>query len=118
MTKQRAIIVGIDQTVSDSTDVIKKYLTPDKKDLDVQYLDDKDNNYGDKEEVNDNSYSVTQPKYYKAGKRDLIAFAKEHALDFLQFYALRYIVRHKGKNGKEDLLKAQEVIKRMLEDYD
>lgn len=56
-----------------------------------------------------------QPGYYHKGKVDTIKFCLENNLNFLQGNVVKYIVRYKEKNGLEDLNKAMEYLKRLIE---
>ena len=56
-----------------------------------------------------------QPGYYHKGKVDTIKFCLENDLDFLQGNIVKYVVRYKEKNGLEDLNKAMEYLKRLIE---
>lgn len=67
--------------------------------------DDSMNNYTDK----------TKPKYYGTGF-DVIDFCQKNNLDFMQGNVIKYVTRYKGKNGKEDLLKAKEYIDRIIKE--
>ena len=65
------------------------------------------NNYTDK----------TKPSYY--GKDfDVIDFCQKNNLDFMQGNVIKYVTRYKEKNGKEDLLKAIEYIKRIIKEME
>lgn len=64
------------------------------------------------EEIKDN----IKPNYYHKGNIDTIKFCIENKLDFLQGSIVKYVVRYKEKNGLEDLNKAMEFLKRLIED--
>lgn len=55
------------------------------------------------------------PKYYHRGSVDTIQFCLENNLNFLQGNIIKYVVRYKEKNGLEDLKKAQEYLRRLIE---
>lgn len=55
-----------------------------------------------------------KPKHYSSKGADVITFCQDNNLDFMQGNVIKYIVRYKDKNGKEDLLKAKEYINRMI----
>lgn len=40
-----------------------------------------------------------------------------YKLDFYSGNVLKYLLRHKHKNGKEDLMKARHYLDKMIEDY-
>ena len=56
-----------------------------------------------------------KPRYYHKGQIDTIKFCLENDLDFLQGNVVKYVVRYKEKNGIEDLNKAMEYLKRLIE---
>ena len=56
-----------------------------------------------------------KPGYYHKGKVDTIKFCLENDLDFLRGNIVKYVVRYKEKNGLEDLNKAMEYLKRLIE---
>lgn len=59
------------------------------------------------------------PQHYKADKGlDTIAFCLANDLGFSEGNVVKYVVRHKQKNGVEDLLKAQEYLKRLIQSYE
>jgi len=55
------------------------------------------------------------PKHYQSDKFQLIDVIDSFGLDFYQGTILQYIVRHKGKNGVEDLKKARWYLDRYIE---
>ena len=55
--------------------------------------------------------------HYKKHNIQPIEFIVSNGLDFLQGSAIKYIVRHRDKGGKEDLLKAIHYCQLMLEYY-
>ena len=57
----------------------------------------------------------TKPTYYGTGL-DVIDFCQKNNLDFMQGNVIKYVTRYKGKNGKEDLLKAKEYIDRIIKE--
>ena len=57
----------------------------------------------------------TKPTYYGTGF-DVIDFCQKNNLDFMQGNVIKYVTRYKGKNGKEDLLKAKEYIDRIIKE--
>lgn len=63
------------------------------------------------EEIKDN----IKPNYYHKGNIDTIKFCMENNLDFMQGNIVKYVVRYKEKNGLEDLNKAMEYLKRLIE---
>ena len=55
-----------------------------------------------------------KPSHYKANSgNDVIKFAVDNDLDFLQGNVIKYVTRHKSKNGLEDINKAIEYLERI-----
>lgn len=65
-----------------------------------------------RKEVNNDKIN---PSYYGTGF-DVIDFCQKNNLDFMQGNVIKYVTRYKGKNGKEDLLKAKEYIDRIIKE--
>lgn len=55
--------------------------------------------------------------HYRRMKIDVFEFAERNGLTFMEATAIKYICRHRLKNGKEDLLKAMHTINRMIQFY-
>lgn len=55
--------------------------------------------------------------HYKRMKIDVFEFAEANGLTFMEATAIKYISRFRFKNGKEDLLKAQHTINRLIKHY-
>lgn len=55
--------------------------------------------------------------HYKSLKIQPMQYALENKLDYAQANVVKYVTRHKEKNGKEDLLKAIHNIELMIEFY-
>lgn len=55
------------------------------------------------------------PTYYHQGNYDVIQFCIDNNIDFVSGNIIKYITRYKGKNGIEDLKKAQEYLRRLKE---
>ena len=55
------------------------------------------------------------PNYYHKGNVDTIEFSLENNLSFVQGNIVKYVVRYKEKNGLEDLKKAMEYLKRLIQ---
>ena len=80
------------------------------------------NNYNDIERYNQfvekrrkEVENKINPPYYGTGF-DVIDFCQKNNLDFMQGNVIKYVTRYKGKNGKEDLLKAKEYIDRIIKE--
>ena len=57
-------------------------------------------------------------KHYRSMKIQPAEFINENKLLFAEGNAIKYIIRHQDKNGKEDLLKAIHFIEMIIErDY-
>ena len=60
----------------------------------------------------------TKPQHYpNAGQNDVIAFCQSNNIGFIEGNVIKYVTRHKAKNGLEDLQKAQEYLKRLIDIY-
>lgn len=72
-----------------------------------------------KEESQEMSYKTKQigGDHYSGFAIPPIDFVVKNKLGFLEGNAIKYIVRHGKKNGKEDLLKAVHYIEMMIEEY-
>jgi len=57
------------------------------------------------------------PGYYKKGI-EVIKFVQSHNLNYAEGNIIKYIVRHKFKNGLEDLKKARRYLDFLEEEYD
>ena len=53
------------------------------------------------------------PTYYHKGNYDVMQFCIDNNIDFVTGNIIKYITRYKGKNGIEDLRKAQEYLRRI-----
>ena len=58
--------------------------------------------------------NITSPEHYKS-TIEPIDFIVANKLNFIEGNIVKYVVRYKQKNGLEDLLKAQEYLKRLIE---
>lgn len=47
-----------------------------------------------------------------------IEFIVMNDIPYREANVIKYVVRHKNKNGKEDILKAMHYLEMILEDYD
>lgn len=60
----------------------------------------------------------TKPDHYpNAGKNDVIAFCQSNNIGFIEGNVIKYVTRHKSKNGLNDLHKAQEYLNRLIQTY-
>lgn len=53
--------------------------------------------------------------YHKNKDHDVYSFVHHNQLGMLEGNVIKYVARHKKKNGKEDLLKAIETLNRLIE---
>ena len=56
------------------------------------------------------------PEHYPK-EYDLIWFCNLHSVPFSEGNVMKYVLRHRNKNGLEDLLKAKEYLNRLIEEY-
>ena len=61
--------------------------------------------------------SFINPDYYKNGI-EVYRFIESHNLNYAEGNIIKYIVRHKYKNGLEDLKKARRYLDFLEEQYD
>lgn len=47
-----------------------------------------------------------------------IDFIRKNNIPFIEGNIIKYVVRHRDKNGKQDILKAIHYLEMLLEDYD
>ena len=59
--------------------------------------------------------NVNHPKHYTQGKIEVIDFILDQKMGYLESNILKYICRHRYKNGLEDLKKAQWYINKLIE---
>ena len=55
------------------------------------------------------------PSYYKKGI-ETTDYIQSHELGFLEGNIIKYVTRHKHKNGLEDLLKAEWYLNRLIKE--
>ena len=58
--------------------------------------------------------NITRPKHYQS-TIEPIDFIVANNLNFIEGNIIKYVARYKKKNGLEDLLKAQEYLKLLIE---
>lgn len=61
---------------------------------------------------------VNSPKHYTQGGIEPIDYIIANDLDFLEGNVVKYVTRHKFKNGLEDLKKAEYYLKTLIDNYD
>ena len=61
---------------------------------------------------------VNSPKHYTQGAIEPIDYILANDLDFLEGNVVKYVTRHKFKNGLEDLKKAEYYLKTLIDNYD
>lgn len=59
--------------------------------------------------------SIKPPHYNENKDHDVYSFVHHNQLGMLEGNVIKYVARHKKKNGKEDLLKAIETLNRLIE---
>lgn len=65
-----------------------------------------------------NNPAVNSPNHYTKGKIQVWDFIKDQNLPYDEGNVVKYVCRHKDKNGLEDVLKAIEYLKHIaLTDY-
>jgi len=57
------------------------------------------------------------PDYYKR-KIEVSDFIDEYELSYFEGNIIKYVVRHKSKNGLEDLQKAKWYLERLIKKYE
>jgi len=57
------------------------------------------------------------PDYYKR-KIEVSDFIDEYELNYFEGNIIKYVVRHKSKNGLEDLQKAKWYLERLIKKYE
>lgn len=57
------------------------------------------------------------PSYYKR-KIEVSDFIDEYELNYFEGNIIKYVVRHKSKNGLEDLQKAKWYLERLIKKYE
>ena len=60
---------------------------------------------------------INQPPHYTNGSIEPIDFITANNMDFCSGNVVKYVTRHKYKNGVEDLKKAQFYLNRLIEEY-
>ena len=61
--------------------------------------------------------SVNRPKHYTNGNIDVLDFILDQNLPYIEGNIVKYICRHKLKNGLEDVQKAEFFVKKLIENY-
>jgi len=57
------------------------------------------------------------PNHYKQGKIEVIDFILDQKLDYCIGNVVKYLTRHKMKNGLEDLIKAEWYLNKAIGEY-
>jgi hypothetical protein len=119
-TKERAAVYITDETGGYQVDVPRDtirfpaapgttYIIPE----DLQELCDRPQLGQAKEE------EISKPKRYnKVGTLECWDVILDQKMDFLEGSVIKYLWRHKEKNGKHDLKKAKEYLEKMIADYE
>lgn len=94
----------------DQAENLRELLTPYTQPLNDQYAEI--------EKVRQSAWQKQEGgSHYKNLKIQPMQYALENKLDYAQANVVKYVTRHKEKNGKEDLLKAIHNIELMIEFY-
>lgn len=94
--------------VTDSTE------NPDSRIINLNPPDDEK---GPPIKVSDFTRPQIGGEHYQGGDVEPIDLIKSQKLDFCEGNVVKYVCRHRRKNGKEDLLKARQYIDFLLEEY-
>ena len=86
--------------------------------IDDEPLQSLNDQYAEIEKVRQSAWQKQEGgNHYKNLKIQPMQYALENKLDYAQANVVKYVTRHKEKNGKEDLLKAIHNIELMIEFY-
>ena len=86
--------------------------------IDDEPLQSLNDQYAEIEKVRQSAWQKQEGgSHYKTLKIQPMQYALENKLDYAQANVVKYVTRHKEKNGKEDLLKAIHNIELMIEFY-
>ena len=86
--------------------------------IDDELLQSLNDQYAEIETVRQSAWQKQEGgSHYKNLKIQPMQYALENKLDYAQANVVKYVTRHKEKNGKEDLLKAIHNIELMIEFY-
>lgn len=86
--------------------------------IDDESLQSLNDQYAEIETVRQSAWKKQEGgSHYKNLKIQPMQYALENKLDYAQANVVKYVTRHKEKNGKEDLLKAIHNIELMIEFY-
>ena len=103
----------IDDEITDCREAIQEIYKP--SDFGASSLNDQ---YAEIEKVRQSAWQKQEDgSHYKNLKIQPMQYALENKLDYAQANVVKYVTRHKEKNGKEDLLKAIHNIELMIEFY-
>ncbi len=61
---------------------------------------------------------INKPNHYTQGAIEPIDFITANNMDFCAGNVVKYVTRHKYKNGLEDLKKAEFYLKKLIEEYE
>ena len=86
--------------------------------IDDEPLQSLNDQYAEIEKVRQSAWQKQEGgSHYKNLKIQPMQYALENKLDYAQANVVKYVTRHKEKNGKEDLLKAIHNLELMIEFY-
>ena len=97
----------------------KRHTTPEELPfIDDEPLQSLNDQYAEIETVRQSAWKKQEGgSHYKNLKIQPMQYALENKLDYAQANVVKYVTRHKEKNGKEDLLKAIHNLELMIEFY-
>ena len=91
---------------------------PDYNGSEKEELESLNDQYAEIEKVRQSAWQKQEGgSHYKNLKIQPMQYALENKLDYAQANVVKYVTRHKEKNGKEDLLKAIHNIELMIDFY-
>jgi len=68
--------------------------------------------------MHDRNYDVIEPNHYNYGGNPPFKYIKDNNLDFFEGNVIKYVTRHKLKNGLEDIKKAKKYLEFIINNYE
>jgi len=69
-------------------------------------------------EFQENQDVINHPSHYTQGNIEVWDFIVDQGLDYLEGNVVKYVCRHRYKNGLEDLKKAKQYIEKLITKYE
>jgi len=69
-------------------------------------------------EFQENQDVINPPSHYTQGNIEVWDFIVDQGLDYLEGNVVKYVCRHRYKNGLEDLKKAKQYIEKLITKYE